>query len=150
MKMVRLIYFSQLATGYGPNDINDILLESRAYNPQHGISGVLCYDIRWFLQWLEGERSAVNRLYARILKDPRHTGAEIIEYSDIESRLFGDWSMAAAVIGKRESALKIVEKYCGGSYFSPMVLDGEGAMNLMIDVAEDRKEFLAQEISIVD
>lgn len=148
MSLVRLIYGSELAVGHGPNDISDILMESRDYNPSHDISGLLCYDMRYFLQWLEGERSAVNSLYARILKDPRHTGAEIIEYADIDSRTFGDWSMA--VVSTREAAADIVRKYCPQGNFDPFELSGYGARQLMIELAEDRREFLSQEIARVN
>ena len=49
-----------------------ILRQSKAANPLHGITGVLCYSEGIFLQVLEGGRSAVNRLYNRIVADARH------------------------------------------------------------------------------
>ena len=59
-----------------------------------GFGGVLCHGQGLYLQLLEGERSAVNRLFARILLDTRHKDVELLHLQEVEHRRFAAWSMA--------------------------------------------------------
>lgn len=54
---------------------------------------MLLYLNRSFMQVLEGEEAAVDETYARLQKDPRHTGVMLIDRSPIEARSFGQWGM---------------------------------------------------------
>ena len=47
-----------------------------------------------YLQVLEGERMAVNRLYARIVADQRHQDVVLLQLEEITQRRFAGWSMA--------------------------------------------------------
>jgi len=71
-----------------------VLSTAHTHNRKLGISGVLCQGQGLYIQLLEGERSAVNRLYARIVADTRHKDVELIHLSEIGQRRFADWSMA--------------------------------------------------------
>jgi hypothetical protein len=42
---------------------------------------------------LEGSRDEVNRLYNRIVGDPRHTDVVLLDYSEIAERRFAHWRM---------------------------------------------------------
>ena len=91
---VRLLYVS---TAVGPQTTTvsgSILKAARAFNADHDITGILCQGQGLFLQVLEGQRSAVNRLYARILADRRHKDVELLIYEEISERRFGQWAMA--------------------------------------------------------
>jgi hypothetical protein len=46
------------------------------------------------LQALEGERSTVTQLYARIFADKRHTNVEMVHCESIAQRRYEQWSMA--------------------------------------------------------
>lgn len=76
------------------NQIESILLKSRTNNIQAQITGVLLYRGGLFLQLLEGEKEAVEALYKKIEKDPRH--GNVIQLFSVANneRLFKDWSMA--------------------------------------------------------
>jgi Sensors of blue-light using FAD len=92
--LIRLIYSS---TSVGPQTgamTHAILKTAQAWNKTHGITGVLCQLNGVFLQALEGERSAVTKLYARIYKDRRHSNVEIIHCEGIAKRRYENWSMA--------------------------------------------------------
>ena len=56
---------------------------------------------------LEGERSAVNRLYARILADPRHTDIEMLYLEEITQRRYPDWSMALVNLSDRDPMVQM-------------------------------------------
>ena len=71
MTLVRLLYASRAAAPVKPEELASILRQAKGNNPAQGITGVLCCSDDMFLQVLEGGRTAVNRLYARIVADRR-------------------------------------------------------------------------------
>ena len=64
------------------------------HNPSNGITGVLCQGQGVYLQVLEGERSQVEALYARIALDKRHQNMVLRQHEDITRRRYGKWAMA--------------------------------------------------------
>ncbi len=73
--------------------INSILTSSAQHNPGDGVTGVLVATETHFLQILEGEYKAVNATYERIAQDARHDTLQLISFSEIKEREFGDWAM---------------------------------------------------------
>ncbi|MBN2840596.1 MAG: BLUF domain-containing protein, partial [Coriobacteriia bacterium] len=94
MGLVRLTYASRLMPELGPSDLWDILKTAREHNSAAFITGMLCYDAGSFLQCLEGERDTVNALYRAIIADSRHSDVTLLEYGEIEHRIFSRWAMA--------------------------------------------------------
>ena len=106
--LIRLIYVSQAV---GPQTgllTNSILRKAQTWNMQNDITGVLCEGQGAFLQVLEGERSQVTRLYARISADPRHNNLELIHCEGIAERRYGEWSMAHVSLSDVDPQTKIV------------------------------------------
>ena len=60
--LVRLLYASRPAQQSANSLVDDILKSCRENNPQHGITGVLCFSEQAFLQLIEGDRVAINRV----------------------------------------------------------------------------------------
>jgi len=112
--LVRLMYASRAAGAVDQEEVQTILRQSRSHNPPLGITGVLCVCTTSgiFLQVLEGGRSAVNRLYNRIVADPRHTQVELLSYEEIAERRFAGWSMGQVEMSRLNPAmlLKYSEK----------------------------------------
>ncbi|GIX35050.1 MAG: hypothetical protein KatS3mg126_0829 [Lysobacteraceae bacterium] len=79
MSLYRLIYASRAIEQMKPDDLAQILASSQRNNQRVHVSGALLFSAREFLQCLEGGREAVNATYARILGDPRHEGAVILD-----------------------------------------------------------------------
>ena len=71
----------------------EIARTSLARNPALGLTGALYFDGRQFYQVLEGDETAVQGLYARIRRDPRHTGVQTLWDGPIDRRRFGSWAM---------------------------------------------------------
>ena len=92
--LIRVFYVSAAVGPQTGAVTASILKKSKAYNSQHGITGVLCQGQGIYLQALEGERGEVNRLYARIFADQRHTNVEMVHCESIMERRYRDWSMA--------------------------------------------------------
>jgi hypothetical protein len=106
--LIRLIYVSK-AVGAQTRTLSDsILRQAHAWNARNDITGVLCEGQGVFLQVLEGERSAVTRLYARIFADPRHEALELIHCEAITDRRFARWSMAHVSLSDVDPQSKIV------------------------------------------
>jgi Sensors of blue-light using FAD len=90
----RMIYIS---TAVGPITTavtGTILRSAQRHNPTNGITGVLCQGQGMYLQVLEGERSQVDALYARILLDKRHQHIVLRQQEDTPRRRYGKWAMA--------------------------------------------------------
>ena len=89
-----LVYLSQATHDFEAEELADLLAVSRRNNASTGITGLLMYESRLFMQALEGPRSAVEALFQKISRDPRHAEVQIICEDHIQSRNFGPWRMA--------------------------------------------------------
>ncbi len=143
MAIVRLIYVSRLAVGFGPNDVIKILDVSEQNNQKLGITGALCYDPRSFLQCLEGPRDQVNKLYNTIIRDERHTDVTLLYYADVEERAFGEWSMA--YVRSDELTGQLILRFGDSKRFDPYAFSAKQAVRFLNAVVEERRRFLEAE-----
>jgi len=128
MTQVRLIYFSRATRDMNLSDLKDILGSARENNGSLDICGMLCYENRYFLQALEGERSTLNELYLDIAEDPRHDEITLIAYTEVEEPTFGEWKMGYAA-GSSEF-YKLLEEM-GQTEFSPAAMNEEQALSFL-------------------
>ncbi|MBL8325747.1 MAG: BLUF domain-containing protein [Rubrivivax sp.] len=126
--LVRLMYASRAAAGTDQETLLALLRECRAANPQHGITGVLCHSEGLYLQVLEGGRGAVNRLYNRIVADPRHHQVELLLYQEIGERRFAGWSMGQVNLARLNPSLLL--KYSASATLDPFSASGAVSMAL--------------------
>jgi Sensors of blue-light using FAD len=92
MTMVQLIYSSQ-PFGYDDLSLSGILASARQNNRRDNITGALICREDLYLQMLEGEPDVIKDLFARIIRDDRHTSVVKLVSTDIEARLFPGWAM---------------------------------------------------------
>ena len=105
--LVRLLYVSKEIAA-PPSNFAELNLEKfRIKNQSKEITGVLCSGEGIFLQVLEGYRSDVNKLYANIHKDGRHSDIELLHYEEITERAFYAWSMDYIPISTLYPLIKI-------------------------------------------
>jgi hypothetical protein len=126
--LVRLLYVSRAVPAVDHEELLAILRKSKANNPAHGITGVLCFSEGIFLQVLEGGRSAVNRLYNRIASDGRHTQVELLAYEEISERRFAGWSMGQVNMACLNPALLL--KYSETATLDPYAVSGQVSLAL--------------------
>jgi hypothetical protein len=126
--LVRLLYASRAALGVDHEELHAILRQSKQANPQHGVTGLLCLSDGIFLQVLEGGRSAVNRLYSRIVCDPRHTQVELLLYQEIRERRFAGWSMGQVDMSRLNPSLLL--KYSACAKLDPYAASGAVSLAL--------------------
>lgn len=62
-------------------------------NRQNGITGTLAWRGQKFMQIVEGPASSVNRVFALILRDPRHSSITLVAERIVHEREFPNWDM---------------------------------------------------------
>jgi Sensors of blue-light using FAD len=93
------LYISTAPT-LGREEVDAILATSARNNPARGITGLLLFNGRNFLQLLEGEESEVAGLMERITNDPRHSGVSVLDHRGIDVRTCPDWAMKRVLIAE--------------------------------------------------
>lgn len=126
--LVRLLYASR-AVDTDPNAIENILAQSRQYNPTCGITGILCYGGGIFLQAIEGGRMAVSDLYGHIQKDARHKDVVLLHYEEISERRFGGWTMGQVNMSKINTSILL--KYQEKPELDPYSVSGKVSLALL-------------------
>ena len=128
--LVRLLYASHAAEKIDCAAVQDIMQQSHAHNPHNGITGILCHSDKLYMQVLEGGRDVINKLYAKILSDPRHTDVTLLHYEEISERHYSGWTMGQANLGKvnastllRFSALPEINPYAMSGKHSLALID---------------------------
>ena len=104
MSLYHLVYQSQALVPFEAAELTALLLQSRAYNRQVHVTGLLLHapDGR-FLQVLEGEDVDVRQLYYQhILSDPRHHHCQVLGEGSCAERSFADWNMGFRVAQEEE------------------------------------------------
>ena len=91
--MKRIVYVSTARVGLAEDDVRAILAEATARNDGADVTGLLAYNGANFLQAIEGEDAEVDRIYAAIRRDSRHSGVITLVEEACERRLFPDWRM---------------------------------------------------------
>jgi hypothetical protein len=130
--LVRLIYASKVSLNFGPMDLRDILDKSRHNNIENGITGLLVMADGHFFQALEGDRQTVNDVYAKILRDPRHTGSVILSAAEIDKRQFNEWSMGYVLRTEKNRPLFL--SYSADKYFAPYSMRALAAESLLGEI----------------
>ena len=131
MFLVRLIYASTIGDNFKPSDIESILNSARKNNKQYGITGMLCFNSRYFLQCLEGSRTAVNNCFSLIQTDTRHNAIMLLSYTEIEQRAFSSWEMG--YVSEKAITKRSVLQFSTKDTFDPYSMLGDSALSLLKD-----------------
>lgn len=91
--MLRQYLYVSTATGLERSELDAIIASCEANNAERGITGLLVYNGRNFIQLLEGEEADLLWVMRRISTDPRHSGLSVLEDMPAESRACPDWLM---------------------------------------------------------
>ncbi|MHB8098738.1 MAG: BLUF domain-containing protein [Sulfuricurvum sp.] len=91
--MKQMIYASTATQTVNFDVIQKILTQCVANNNEFGISGMMIFDGKQFLQCIEGNEAEVNQLQKNIFSDPRHQDIHVIGEKEITVRVFSQWCM---------------------------------------------------------
>lgn len=95
--LCQYLYIST-APSLSREEVESILSSSTRNNAERGITGLLLYNGRNFLQLLEGEEAELIALMVRISHDPRHSGISILDKRAIDVRSCAGWAMNQVLI----------------------------------------------------
>ena len=98
--MLSQYLYISTAPSLSREEVESILQTSARNNPEKGITGLLLYNGRNFLQLLEGEEAELISLMVRITHDPRHTGISVLDRRTIDDRACPDWAMKRVLIAQ--------------------------------------------------
>ncbi|GHF93645.1 BLUF domain-containing protein [Thalassotalea marina] len=134
MELVRLVYVSKISDTFNEADIVNILETARSNNHKHGVTGLLCFNRKFFLQCLEGNRNTVNYIYNLILNDNRHQDKVMLYYQPIVQRAFSNWSMGYVPDTALTAEINLM--FSDSIEFTPYEMTGESAHQLMLELKE--------------
>lgn len=89
--LVELTYLSEAVSDMSFLGLMRLLESARAFNQEHGITGILFYDNQQFGQIIEGERANIMKVWKRIQEDKRHHRIELLEIREITERTYPEW-----------------------------------------------------------
>jgi hypothetical protein len=135
MYLTRLVYTSTISDEFTEKDIEQILKSARTYNPKNNVTGMLCFNSKFFLQCLEGSRTHVNETYHKILNDKRHNNIIMLDYKEISAREFSNWSMGYMPESSLTNPINL--KFSGTPEFEPYEMSGESAHGMMLSLKDN-------------
>jgi hypothetical protein len=103
MALVHLVYVSRREPWLTGQELERIAAAGIRANESRQITSILIAGTQTLVQVLEGEASAVETLFDRIRRDPRHTNVRRILFTEIAERLFSASSMRVVSAGTREA-----------------------------------------------
>lgn len=93
-------YLSRSLMTFNDDDLTELASQSSLNNEKYNITGYLWFSSGYFVQYIEGNHSNINRLVKSISSDQRHELVHKVMRSDLYSRSFPKWSMR--LIGKAD------------------------------------------------
>ena len=98
--MISQYLYISTAPSLARSDVDAILEASQRNNAARGVTGLLLYNGRNFLQLLEGDESELVSLMVKISHDPRHTGISMIDRKMVDERVCPNWAMRRGMIAE--------------------------------------------------
>lgn len=131
--LVQMTYASCVVQPLAPDAVNDILAVARKRNALAGLTGMLVFDHRYFLQVLEGDRNHLKRLLPKLMHDRRHTDFSLISFRAIPQRQFSGWSMG--FVAAHALNRGVLLRHGVSAEFDPCSLTEAAASALLTDLA---------------
>lgn len=124
--LVQIVYVSRSTFTAMPAELGiepsvaRILAQSRVNNAKRGLVGALYFGDGCFFQCLEGRTADVDRLYATLLQDPRHTDLQVLSRRPIDNTSFTTWAMKYVPL---DTQMKTLLRALGLQAFDPYRFD---------------------------
>lgn len=95
--MLSLIYVSVARTDITQKQVEALAIHSARNNASFGVTGLLAYNTRRFMQLLEGEEEMVRAIMAGIEADDRHSDITYVRDELRTHRECPTWSMQSLI-----------------------------------------------------
>lgn len=140
MNLVELVYSSRMKASLSLPEIVEILDTARSNNIRFGVTGTLVFGANRFLQAIEGPPEVIQRLFWKLLQDPRHDHVMVIGCRPLARRRFADWSMGFYTYGADGSLSRAGMR---GDCFDPESMTMDQAVALLTDMAQQLETSVA-------
>lgn len=98
-RLARIVYTSHATSDLTQEEIQSLTAKAAKANHAAGITGVLLFGGRRFIQLIEGDPLVIETLFReKIIQDARHINCEILLRESIDERLCPNWSMGCLYI----------------------------------------------------
>ena len=128
-QLKRVVYVSE-KTDFSDASLAHIIASSTKNNPKTNVTGCLLLGSNSFLQFLEGPKQTIDRLYVTINADSRHKNVLMLTDENIDERLFPSWSMKLAPFDDLEWS---DEEFGSGNFLG---IASEKALNVFMRLNE--------------
>ena len=88
-----IVYSSHSKKKFTIQELSDLWKKSVKNNISLGITGILIHLNERFIQLLEGEKTIVEELYGKIVKDERHNDVTKLLKGTLKNRNYENWQM---------------------------------------------------------
>ena len=113
--MHAIAYVSSASWNLLDEQVERIVAEARRQNALNGITGVLLYCDGNFMQYLEGEESAVLQTFRRIRASESHYQVNELMNQSITRREFAGWTMGFSEPSPDEFVAIAAARWKGGA-----------------------------------
>lgn len=103
--MVGVVYMSRSTRPMQSVDLDRLLMDSKSYNSDRGVTGVLLYSAGRFFQYFEGHPADVEDVYDRIRRSGLHAELVELERRRVPQRFFNKW-----FIGFRDAPASVIQE----------------------------------------
>jgi hypothetical protein len=100
--LIHCVYCSAASRTFTSTAVAEILSKAREDNERLGVTGMLLLAEGTFFQVLEGGAEIVDRLFAKIESDSRHTQVTKIIHEPIAKRSFDAWTMGFSQLSRAD------------------------------------------------
>lgn len=103
-----------------------------------------------FFQALEGSAAAVEAIYRRVRRDPRHQDLKLLQDATPTSRSFAGWAMCGHNMGPADN--EILEVLALRRGFDPQRISGPGALSLLrtVHAVQQRVDLRTQPAVVIE
>jgi len=108
MPLHAVAYVSDAVDGIETSDIDQILRAASGFNKVAGVTGVLMFDGRRFMQYFEGPEDGVDSVFQRVFNARIHTNLRELARGSVGARHFPRWTMASAAV-EPEALARIID-----------------------------------------
>lgn len=143
MALTYLIYVSSALKKQSDAELEAILESSVRNNKKNNVTGMLLYADGNFLQILEGEEVAIDEIFKRVEKDPRHRNIIVMDRDVIQQRSFEKWNMGFRLVNEADILDKPVSY---APFFKPgfdpvkLGIRPGLALEILLDFSDSRKK----------
>lgn len=140
MNLARLVFYSSNLTNPGriAETIQGILLSCT----EPGLTGTIMFSDRYFLQAMEGSRSAISSKLGDMFADTRQKNLTLLSMSDVAERKFPNWLVAFAAQSAELQALYI--RFGSAPIFEPPLLSPCNAEGLLSELWRTESRFITR------